>query len=391
MAKPKPIPAEIGLIRTRVRKDGTVAFRACWDVKEHGEWRQASRTFERLEDAQEHLRGIAKAKREGRYRGPARITVSELVHDYIARSGEAGRISERTVHTYTDRAAKTIDPTIGKKPLDRIAPLDVQQWIDGLTRKGLAPSTVHAAAAVLMGALREAAVLGITDRHLGAGIRRPSLGKSIGVVWTAQEVRTVLANLAGDWRLDALYRVALATGMRPGELRALKWDCVDLDGARVIVARTLTKDAAGRETIADRTKGREDRAIAIEPPVAEALKRHRVMQHERRLASATWHDLNLVFDRGDGMWLGQNTWQKWHAAFCERIGVPKIRLHDLRHTAATLMVRQGIHPEMISTILGHATIAITMDRYSHLSVDDQRSAASRLAAVLFDEAGTGAG
>lgn len=381
----KHLPAETGLIRTRTRADGSTAYRAVWDAKVDGVWRQVSRTFDTLEAAQTHLRGIAQAKREGRYRGPSQVTVLELVTDYIERAGDSGRISERTVLTYRARAASMIAPTIGKRKLDTIAPLDVQRWIDGLVKQKFSASTIHAAIAVLMGALREAALLGVTDRHLGQGVRRPTIGRQTSDTWDEHEVRRVLKAVRDDITYGAFYVVAIATGMRPGELRAVKWADVDLDAGLILVRRTLTKDLDGREIIADRTKSKTSRGIAVAPAVVERLRWHRARQHERRLACASWQSLDLVFDRGNGGILPLTSWQKFHRALCQRVDVRPIRLHDLRHTAATLMVLGNVHPKIISNILGHHSIDITMDRYSHPTVEDQRGATAKLSNILFDD------
>lgn len=391
MAKPKPIPAETGLIRTRVRKDGTTAYRAVWDVKTDGDWRQASRTFERLEDAQAHLADVARAKRSDRYRGPSRLTVNELVAEYVARAEQSKRITAGSAHTYRERAARMIAPTIGARRLDGLEPLDVQRWIDALVARGFAASTIHPAVAVLMGALREAALLGITDRHRGLGVRRPAIDRTPKPVWSVADVRRVLAAVAGDPIYDALYHVAIATGMRPGELRALAWRDVNLDAGIVAVRRTMAKDADGRAIIAERTKGKQARAVAIAPATVDALRRHRALQNERRLRAEAWHDLDLVFDRDDGKWLVQSTWFKRHNALCARAGVRRIRLHDLRHTSASLELETGTHPKVVSDRLGHAKISMTLDMYSHVSPALQRAAANALSDFVLRDEGEQAG
>jgi integrase len=390
MPKAKPIPCAIGLIRTRTRADGTTAYRATWDVKDHhGVWKQHSRTFDALEAAQDFLAGIAKAKRDGRYRGPTTITVSELIAEYIDRAGASGRLTERSVLTYRQRAETMIAPTIGKRKLDSISPLDVQRWIDALVRQGFAATTIHPAIAVLMGALREAALLGITDRHLGQGIRRPSIDRTPKATWTTEDVRRVLAAVDGDPIYNALYLVAAMTGMRPGELKALKWADVNLDTGLIIVRRTITLDTDGKEIIADRTKGKRQRVNAITAPVIEKLRWHRVEQTKRRLMAEQWHDLDLVFDRGDGHWLIQSTWQKWQTKLSERVGVPKITHHGLRHSSASIDLETGTHPRVVSDRLGHSHVSMTLDQYSHVSPKLQRSAADALSDLLFRDEDAG--
>lgn len=372
-----------GTITERPRADGTTAFLARWLDTSGISPKERAKTFPSRDAAEDFLKETHRAKRDGRLRSPATMTVSELVAEYIDRA--SSRISERTVLTYQDRAATMIAPTIGRRKLDTITPLDVQRWIDQLGKQAFAPSTIHAAVAVLMGALREAALLGITDRHLGQGIRRPSIGRPVTATWTEAEVKRVLKAVRDDARFGALYHVAIATGLRPGELRALKWADVDLESGAIHVRRTISKDAHGSEIIADRTKSKTSRAVAISPAIVARLKWHRARQRERQLQHESWQTLDLVFDRGDGHWLYQSHWQKFHRALCERVGVSVIRAHDLRHTSASLELETGTHPKIVSDRLGHSTIAMTMDRYSHVSVALQRSAANALSDRLMDD------
>lgn len=373
-----------GGIRERLRADGSLSFQArWWDVVPGHEPVLRSKTFLSRDEAEDHLRTVLRTKRDDRYRSPSAMTVSDLVSEYIDRA--SSRITERTKMTYTRRAASMIDPTIGKRKLDSVTPLDIQRWIDSLSRTGFKPSTIHAAVAVLMGALREAALLGITDRHLGTGIRRPSIRHTERTTWTEAEVKAVLRAVRGDLRFDALYHVAIATGMRPGELRALQWADVDLGAGMIRVRRTITRGTDRSELSVIRTKTGTGRAVALSPSIVERLRWHKVRQKERQLAHEHWQKLDLVFDRGDGHWIYASHWQRYQIEMCERAGVPVIRLHDIRHTSASLELAAGTHPKIVAERLGHANIQITLDLYSHVSPDLQRHAAQALSDRLFDD------
>lgn len=373
-----------GSIRERVRADGTILYQArWWDVTPGQEPTQRTKSFLTRAEAEDHLAAVHRSKRDQKYRPPCNLTVSELVTDYIDRAGDAGRISERTVLTYRKRADTMITPAIGKRKLEDISPLDVQRWIDGLNRKGFAPSTVHAAVAVLMGALREAALLGMTDRHLGHGVRRPKLAQPDAATWSADQSHAVLVAVQDDSIYGALYHVAILGGLRPGELRALMWEDVDLDAGTIEVRRTISKDREGHEIIVPRTKSKKSRVLPIAAPVVEMLRWHRTKQKERRLACEEWINLGLVFDRGDGHWLYSSTWQRFHEKLCARVDVPFIPAHGLRHTSASIEVKTGTHPRVVSERLGHSTIAMTLDRYTHIAPQIARDAADALAdAVL---------
>lgn len=368
-----------GFVAKRTTPSGEPRYVARWLDSTGITPREFAKTFLTEAEAEDHLRSIYRAKQEHRYVTPSTMTVSQLVEQYIERA--SARVTERTILTYRRRAETMIAPTIGKRRLVDVKPLDVQRWIDSLG-KTFAPSTIHAAVAVLMGALREAAVLGITDRHLGQGIRRPTIGKSSATTWTQSDVQRVLSATSGDETYGTLYHVAIATGLRPGELRALTWADVDLERGTLTVRRTISRGADGSEVIVARTKTNQVRTIAIDPATVERLRWHKARQNERYLRSESWRGKGVVFDGGDGHFIYQGPWQRWHRRMCERVGVPTIRHHDLRHTAATLMVKAGIHPRLIADVLGHQSIEISMDRYAHPDLQTQREAVEKLMRLL---------
>lgn len=366
-----------GGIRERARDDGTIVYQARWYVADpfKGD-RVFAKSFPTQDAAEDHLRKILRQKRDGTYAVPTEITVSKLVADYIDRA--ASRVADRTVLTYRSRAASMIDPSIGKKKLLTIGPLEVQRWIDSLLKAGFNPSTIHAAVAVLNGALREAALLGIVDRNLAQGVRRPTIRLAPANVWTTEQARLVMDATREDPIYGALYHIALVTGMRPGELRALMWADIQLDAGSIVVRRTVSKGQDGVEFIAERTKSKKSRAIGINADTAERLRWHRDRQAERKAASFDWKETGVVFDRGDGHWLYQSQWLRFHNELCARLGVPRIRHHDLRHSVATMLMERNIHPSVVADILGHSEINMTLDRYTHVSLQHQRLAINTL-------------
>lgn len=363
-----------GYITPRPQDDGTIRYQARW--LENGKW--PAKTFDSEDAASDFLR--ARARKGGT---PATMTVNGLVEEMLTRS--ADRLSARTILTYRTRAAKMIAPFLGSTRLLDLTTLDIQRWIDKLGRDGYKPATIHAAVAVLHSCLRDAAVLGIIDRNIAQGIRRPGIQHIRRAEWSQNEVRRFLSVVKGDEIYGALYHVALATGMRPGELRALPWRDVHLETMTIVVNRTMTKDAGGQEVIGNRTKTRRGRAVAITSPLVTLLTWHRTMQGYRRLAFPEWHDHDLVFDRGDGHWIGQSSWRRAQEQFCTQAGVPFIRAHDLRHTAGALLMELNIHPKVAAEILGHHDVSMTLDRYSQVSPALQRSSAGALSAILFED------
>lgn len=385
----RALPYGAGRIVERPTADGTIRYQAKWTepVPLGVEPRQRSQTFASRAEAEAHLFAINQAKRTGRYAPPSRLTVSVLIAESLERN--ASRRTDGTTLAYRQKADRMIAPYIGRMRVVDLTPLDVQRWVETLARteyrSGTAykGSSIQVAVSVLSSALTEAAVFGIIPRNVADGIRLPGIVHTDMTVWTAEQARRFLAQLGDHPIYTALYHVALSTGARPGELRALKWDAVDLDKGIVVIRRTMSKDIDGNWQVADRTKSGKPRAVAIPSTVVERLRWHRARQRERRVAHANWYDLNLVLDGGDGRWISVTTWQRFHKVICKAAGVPVIRHHDMRHTAATLLLEAGVHPKITSDMLGHSSIQMTLDRYSHVSSDLQRAASDALGARLF--------
>jgi integrase len=178
--------------------------------------------------------------------------------------------------------------------------------------------------------------------------------------------------------------VALRTGMRLGELLALRWADMDLEAGALHVRATLRYRNAETYYFDPPKTPKSRRRVALGPAAREALRRHRARQLEERLAAGQlWRDDDLVFATPNGRAIcGNHLAGRDLPALLRRAGLPRIRFHDLRHTCATLLLRQGVHPLIVSTMLGHSTVAMTLDRYSHVQPDMQRAAVDALDAVL---------
>ena len=187
---------------------------------------------------------------------------------------------------------------------------------------------------------------------------------------SAHEARRLLevAREAGD-RLEALYVLAVHTGMRRGELLGLKWEDVDLDGSIVRVRRTLTRTENGKRLALGEPKTKKSRrTVRLTPRAAEALRRHRARQAEEKLkAGSLYQDKGLVFaGRAGNLINPSNFRQRSLAPLLEKAGLSPITFHDLRHTCASLLFQKNVHPKFVQELLGHSSVAITLDTYSHM-------------------------
>jgi len=156
------------------------------------------------------------------------------------------------------------------------------------------------------------------------------------------------------------------TGARRGEVLAIGWEHVDLEGGRVRITRSLER-LDGEFRFKDPKTKRSRRDVALPPFAVDRLRRWKVEQNERRLmAGPAWHDFGLVCERGDGQPIVPNSFTKSFKRLADQVGIPKARLHALRHAAATLMMEHGVHPSIVSRSLGHANEAFTMAVYGHV-------------------------
>jgi len=197
----------------------------------------------------------------------------------------------------------------------------------------------------------------------------------------------------GD-RFHALYVVALASGARQGELLALRWSDVDMDAGTIRITRTLICGArAGARkdngvpqvewTFTEPKTASSRRTIPIGRTAVEVLRRHRKAQAaERLLAGRAWHDGDLVFATTIGTPVNSSNLRMLYYALLARSGLPRIRFHDLRHTAATLLLEAGVHPRAVADRLGHATPSLVMNTYGHVTERMQREATAAIDAVL---------
>jgi integrase len=185
----------------------------------------------------------------------------------------------------------------------------------------------------------------------------------------------------GD-RLEALYSVALALGLRQGEALGLRWEDIDFDAATLRVRRSLQRIAGAFQFVEPKT-ARSNRTLALPNIAAIALREHRTRQLTERLAAGPmWEEHSLVFARANGSPLYGSNLTREFQRMLERAGLRHLRFHDLRHGCASLLIAQGVHPRIVMETLGHSQIGITMNLYSHVLPEVQRQAAVQMDAVL---------
>jgi integrase len=219
-----------------------------------------------------------------------------------------------------------------------------------------------------------------------AGLDLPRMKSQPIDTWSTQEARRFLEQTAND-RLGPLWMLMLATGLRRGEALGLRWEDVDLARGRVAILQTVVV-AFNAPLISEPKTSAGRRVVRLSPAVCVALRRHGVRRKEERLhAGPTWTELGLAFTTPFGGMLHPRNVLRSFDQTVARVGVRRICIHDLRHTAATLALRNGVHPKLVQEMLGHSNVSITLNTYSHATEDMHQDAAERIGSALFGDAG----
>ena len=258
-----------------------------------------------------------------------------------------------------------LKPTLGVIKLKKLTPLHVQALYREKLDEGLSSSTVHKVHNVLHKALGRAVKWSLVPSNASDGAQAPRPSKREIVPLTSEQAKDLLLAATGD-RMEALYVLALTTGARKGELLALKWDDLDLKRGLLRICRSLTR-VGGRFELGE-TKTKEGREIELTERAVQALKSHRKRQLEERMElDGLWEDRGLVFSTELGTLINpSNLRQRSFIPLLRMAGLQEtVRFHDLRHTCATLLLKERARPKEVQSLLGHKTIAMTMNNYGH--------------------------
>jgi integrase len=313
------------------------------------------------EEARKALREARSGADQGLVFDAAKFTVAEYLDRWLKDSVQ-GSVRRSTYESYRRQARRYLTPTVGRVRLKALTPAHVQGLYREMQERGLSARTVEYTHAVLHRALKQAVRWSMVPRNVCDAVDVPQVRREEMHPLTPEQARRFLETARGE-RLEALYVVAVHAGLRPGELLALGWEDVDLDQGVMHVHRALSDG----EFTTPKTK-RSRRRIDLSAGSIAALKKHRMRQLEERMARAgLWQDHGLVFPSSVGTPLSHRNVVRSFKAVLRRAGLPAaIRLYDLRHTCATLLLCRNVHPKYVQELLGHASIAQTLDTYSHV-------------------------
>ena len=354
----------------------------------------------------------------------------ETVGGYLSRwlQAKKSQLRPRTYTSYEQVVRLHLLPGLAHLRLAKLSPQDVATWLRIHADEGAGPRAIQYARTVLRAALNQALRWELVSRNAAALTDPPRHRPREIQPLTPEQAKTLLRAVAGH-RLEALITVALGLGLRRGEALALRWEAVDLDAGVLSVRHTLDwkggdpvarrslaaeshrlevqlnattddatrsrlqqslaetrqklKAARGSVHFAEPKTARSRRTITLPEVVATALRKHRTRQLEERLATgSSWRESGLVFTTPIGTPIGTHSLHRTFKTILRGAGLPDIRYHDLRHTAASLLLAQGVDPRTIMETLGHSQIGLTLNTYAHVVPALQRKAAAKMDEIL---------
>ena len=309
-----------------------------------------------------------------------RQTLGTYLQGWLAHKAE--RLRPRTFKRISEIVGLHIVPVLGPVPVGQLRPQHVQFLITRKLQEGLSPRTVQITHGTLRNALAEAVRLDLVPRNVATLVTSPRVLRPEIQPLSPAEAAAFLRAARGD-RLEGLYRVALGLGLRQGEALGLRWRDVDLDEGRLQV-RVQLQRYGDQWTLTEPKSARARRTITLPPPINRALREHRARQLGERLAAGSTWDAgwDLVFVTRLGRPLDARNVTRSFRAITRRAGIRDVRFHDLRHTAASFLLAQGVDLRTVMEVLGHSQIGLTANTYMHVLPALRADAADRMGALL---------
>lgn len=323
-----------------------------------------------------------------------RITVGQFLARWLAVNAP-GTVSGSTLDDYSNTIRLHLEPSLGRKRLSQLTVADVDALWAAKREAGYKPNSVRIMRAVLRRALGQAEREGLVQRNVAAISQPPRISQPEGRSLTIDQARALLDAARGE-QLEAAYLLLLSYGLRRGELLGLAWADFDLDARTLAVRQAVRKRktarrddgnyAAGssnRIELAELKTRRSRRTLFLTEGVVDALQAHSERQKLARTEAGTlWVESGLMFTSAIGTPVDPDNFAKQFVRLCESAGLGHWHPHEARHSAASVMLAQGVPLEVVSEVLGHSSIYITKDVYGHLVEGAKRDAAERMAGAL---------
>jgi integrase len=368
------------------RADGQWVATVSLGYKHDGKRRRRTVYGATKEEVAKKLRKLQTKADAGRLRDADRLTLSEYLTAWLENTVK-GKVREATYLRYKVVVERQIIPHLGAVRIDKISAALVEALYSDLQSAGASPRARQMAGIVLGTALRHAVhPLKLIDHNPCANVPKPRVPREEMKVWSGEQVRQFLQAAAGN-RLAGLYVLAIDTGARQGELFGLRWDDVDFKAGAMKIQRSLC-ELRGKFTVKEPKTKAGRRTVQLAPFTLDALNQHR----QRMLAEGRDVKNGLMFCDEAGSFLRKsNVTRRSFRSITKQAGLPRIRFHDLRHCAASLLLASGVNPLVIKERLGHERVETTLSVYSHLMPTAQKEAAAKMNDVFTPKAASAGG
>lgn len=341
-----------------------------------GERRRLRATFDTKQAALAWLRDRLGEHARGVLADAGKLTLAEWAEKWLAL--KRGRVEPNSWRPLEQHVRRHILPRLGPQLLSRLSALDVEGLYAGMEADGHPAGKQRRVGGTLRSCLTDAVRLGLLHKNPATAVPLPRATPRRMTPLDAGQARQLLLAVAGD-RLEAVYHLSLDAGMRQGEVLALHWPEVDLEGGAVTVLQSLEEARGGFRLKPPKTRAGR-RRIPLAPSTVAALTRHKAAMKAERHNTRT----GPVFVAPGGGWVTKSRFlcSSFRPALA-RAGLPRVRPHDLRHTMATLLLRAGVGVKVVSERLGHSDIALTLRTYTHVLPDMQDGAAAAMEKILW--------
>lgn len=354
--------------------------------KRKQKWFSGYKTKKEAQQAQvEKLREI----QTGLFVETSDMTVAEYMEYWLE---NYAKVSTRhtTYNVYAKRVKRYISPVIGRVKMKDLKTMHLQKMYADLLKNGakyrsggLSPLTIRHIHGMIHKALENAVRWQIVPRNVARMVELPRVEKQETIVLTKDQVQQLIEAAKGH-ELYIPILLAVTTGMRYAEIFGLSWKDVDLEKRTIHVRQQLVRTKGEYRLTEPKTK-KSRRILSLSKELVVPLRNHKAAQAQQKLLNGPSYNVDgLVCCRPeDGQPYSATPVRRKLRKVLEMAGLPDIRIHDLRHTVATILLEQGVHPKIVSELLGHANIGITLDRYSHVSMTMQKEAVDSLESVIF--------
>ncbi len=331
-------------------------------------------------EVQEKMKVLQRDQQQGLLIVAPNETVEQFLTQWVVDRKPSVRI--RTYERYECFIRLHVVPVIGKVKMQQLNPQHIKGLYARKLKEGLSPTTVNTLHMMLHKAFDDAVKWSIVSRNVCDMVDVPQRAHHEMKPLTVEEARHLLET-AKDHPLEALFVLALTTGLRRGEILALKWSDINLDKKTIQVQRIFTRVPGQRYIEAEPKTKKSRRSVSLTSNAVELLKQHKKRQSEAKLkASSQWVENNLVFCTSLGTPYNPSKLLERFSTLLKRAGLPHMRFHDLRHSAATILLAMNVHPKIVQELLGHNQISMTMDLYSHVLPGMQEGMIDKLEEAL---------